>query len=120
MTKSAQQKNAGALEKIAAKYNKSGKPKKFKLTDIQKDITAGLVAGAVSTFLTYPADTLNVRMQAGSARKYKKTSNKFSRNMKKFKGLYRGVSLKMMKNVPGTGITLGTYAATKRFLDKNY
>lgn len=117
----------GALEKLSAKYSKSGKPKKFKMTANQKDITAGLVAGAVSTFATYPVDTITTRKQVKSIvdkpKKVKIPKTKLKKikyHMKQLKDLYKGVSLKMSKNVPGTAITLASYTATKRYLDKKF
>tara|TARA_Y100001937_G_scaffold128294_1_gene203776 strand:+ start:5189 stop:5557 length:369 start_codon:yes stop_codon:yes gene_type:complete len=120
-------KREAALEKLAAKYSKSGKPKKFKMTENQKDITAGLVAGAVSTFATYPVDTITTRKQVKSLvnkpkqiKMPKTKMKKIQYHMKKLKDLYKGVTLKMSKNVPGTAITLASYATTKRYLDKKF
>ena len=99
------------LEKIAAiNYQKEPKIKKKKkgmLSEGTKDILAGLTAGGASTFATYPVDTITTRRQVASATKGSG-------------GLYSGVGLKLMKNVPGTAITLGTYGVTKRLLDKYF
>ena len=84
------------------------KKSKPKLSEGTKDILAGLTAGAASTFATYPIDTITTRRQVSGL------------NTKGGQGLYRGVGLKLLKNVPGTAITLGTYGVTKRILDKYF
>ena len=80
---------------------------KLAMEDTSKDILSGLAAGAASTFATYPIDTITTRRQVASA-------------AKKGGGLYSGVGLKLLKNVPGTAITLGTYGVTRRILDKYF
>ncbi len=100
------------LEKIAA-INYQKEPKKRKkskpvMSEGTKDILSGLAAGGASTFATYPVDTITTRRQVASAAKGGRG------------GLYSGVGLKLMKNVPGTAITLGTYGVTKRILDKYF
>ena len=81
---------------------------KLAMDDTKKDILSGLAAGAASTFATYPIDTITTRRQVASAAK------------KGSRGLYSGVGLKLLKNVPGTAITLGTYGVTRRILDKYF
>ena len=96
------------MEKFAnINYQNEPKIKKKTMSEGTKDILSGLTAGAASTFATYPVDTITTRRQVASA-------------AKKGGGLYSGVGLKLLKNVPGTAITLGTYGVTRRILDKYF
>lgn len=128
----AQEKTGSAIEKLAINYQNSPvvQKKKFTMTENQKDIAAGLAAGAVSTFATYPVDTITTRKQIAGANTGLSSKVSFKSKSKRLnnivnrgtylKNLYKGVGLKMTKNVPGTAITLGTYGVTKRYLDKKF
>jgi hypothetical protein len=39
---------------------------------------------------------------------------------KQFRSLYTGLPYKLMKAVPGTAVTLGTYGIAKRYLDNKF
>lgn len=115
----------------------SARKKKPYMSETTKDIGAGLTAGAVSTVTVFPLDTLTTRAQARyfqSGKRYKgveaaerlwkglplnekfKPGNKW----KQIKSLYKGLPFKLMKAVPGTAVTLGTYGLAKRFLNDKF
>jgi murein L,D-transpeptidase YcbB/YkuD len=115
----------------------SARRKKPYMSETAKDISAGLTAGAVSTVTVFPLDTLTTRAQARYfqiGKRYKgmeaakrmwkglpltqrfKPGTKF----KQFAALYKGLPFKLMKAVPGTAVTLGTYGLAKRFLNERF
>jgi hypothetical protein len=115
------------------KYSK----KKPYMSEAQKDITSGLVAGGVSTSTVFPLDTLTTRAQTRFQTKGKRHKgwsavkrliqgkpivepSKPIGRLGRFMNLYKGLPYKLLKTVPGTAVTLGTYGFAKRQLDKKY
>ena len=118
-------------------FKKISKRKKPYMSEPAKDIAAGLAAGAVSTVSVFPLDTMTTRAQAKymtSGKRYKgieaaervwkglPLNQKFKpgTKFKQFASLYKGLPFKLMKAVPGTAVTLGTYGLAKRYLDNKF
>jgi len=115
----------------------SARKKKLYMSEGAKDIFSGLTAGAVSTVTVFPLDTLTTRAQARyfqGGKRYKgmeaaerlwkglPLTQRFSPStrFKQFAALYKGLPFKLMKAVPGTAVTLGTYGLAKRYLNTRY
>jgi len=104
----------------------AGSKKKNFMSEGKKDIISGLAAGAVTTGATFPLDTMTTAAQSGYAADLKKSLGKtltfktVLKNPKLIPHLYKGIQYKWSKTIPGTAISLATYAGTRRFLDKKF
>ena len=124
------------LKKLGFKKVGQRKKKPY-MSEAAKDIGAGLAAGAVSTVSVFPLDTMTTRAQAKyfqGGKRYKgieaaerlwkglPLNEKFKpgTKFKQFTSLYKGLPFKLMKAVPGTAVTLGTYGLAKRYLDNKF
>jgi|APSaa5957512622_1039677.scaffolds.fasta_scaffold00627_12 hypothetical protein len=113
------------MDKAQHVFMKYAERNKRKPNRLLLDLAPGALSGTVTSLLLHPLDTLQVRRQTAPPsqnvdfNKPPKLTKPIGK-LKAFKSLYKGLGLKLLRNIPTLAIGFGTYGVTKDYLDKKY